>query len=57
MSDAPGETPQHVSLEAQFRAVVPEQRAPLRQRLLWWLTLRLLALRPVQKYIEKKYHA
>jgi hypothetical protein len=50
------DTPQHVSLETQFRAAVPEQRAPLHQRLLWRLMLRLLALRPVQKYIEKKYH-
>ncbi len=57
MSEPLTETPQHVSLEAQFRAAVPEQRAPLRQRLLWRLMLRLLALRPVQKFIEKKYHA
>jgi hypothetical protein len=56
MSEPLTETPQHVSLEAQFRAAVPEQRAPLRQRLLWRLMLRLLALRPVQKFIEKKYH-
>jgi hypothetical protein len=51
------EAPQHVSLEAQFRDAVPAQRAPLGQRMLWWVMLRLLALRPVQKYIEKKYRA
>lgn len=51
------ETPQHVSLEVEFLAAVPPQRAPLPQRLLWRLMLRLLALRPVQKYIEKKYPA
>jgi hypothetical protein len=46
-----------VSLEAQFRAAVPAQRAPFTQRMLWRVMLRLLALRPVQKYIEKKYSA
>jgi len=51
------EAPQHVSLQAPFRAAVPAQPVPLRQRMLWWLMLRLLALRPVQQYIEKKYRA
>lgn len=51
------ELPQHVSLEAQFRAAVPPQRAPAPQRLLWRVMLRLLALRSLQKYIEKKFSA
>ena len=49
--------PRHTSLETQFAAAVPPQRAPLLQRMLWWLTLRAFALRPVQRIIEKKYRA
>ena len=49
--------PRHVSLEAQFAAAVPRQRAPWPRRLMWWLGLRALALRPVRKFIEKKYRA
>ncbi|HYP80292.1 MAG TPA: hypothetical protein VEQ17_08390 [Steroidobacteraceae bacterium] len=49
--------PRHTSLETQFAAAVPPQRAPLLQRTLWWLTLRAFALRPVQRIIEKKYRA
>jgi hypothetical protein len=49
--------PRHTSLETQFTAAVPAQRAPLLQRAMWWLTLRAMALRPVQKIIEKKYRA
>jgi len=49
--------PRHTSLEKQFAAAVPPQRAPLLQRAMWWLTLRALALRTVQKIIEKKYRA
>jgi len=49
--------PRHTSLEKQFAAAVPPQRAPLLQRAMWWLTLRALALRSVQKIIEKKYRA
>jgi hypothetical protein len=51
------EAPQHVTLEDEFRAAMPPQKAPLSQRLLWRLMLRLLALKPIQRYIEKKYHA
>jgi hypothetical protein len=51
------ETPQHVSLESEFRAAVPPQQAPLAQRTWWRLILRLLKLRPVQQYIEKKFRA
>ncbi|HXC58976.1 MAG TPA: hypothetical protein VN645_06645 [Steroidobacteraceae bacterium] len=51
------EMPQHVSLEAQFRAAVPPQQAPLAQRTLWRLLLSLLRLRPIQNYIEKKFRA
>ena len=47
--------PRHTSLEKQFAAAVPPQRAPLLQRASWWLTLRALALGPVQRFIEKKY--
>jgi len=49
--------PKHTSLEAQFAAAVPPQRAPWPQRLQWWLALRALALKPVQRFIEKKYRA
>jgi hypothetical protein len=51
------ETPQHVSLESEFRAAVPPLRAPLPQRTWWHLMLGLLRLRLVQKYIEKKFRA
>jgi hypothetical protein len=45
--------PRHTSLEAQFRAAVPPQRAPLPQRLLWGLALRALSFRFVQRLLEK----
>lgn len=48
--DAPG----HVSLEREFFARVPPQRAPLWRRLSWWLLLRLVALRPVQYLITRR---
>jgi len=49
--------PRHTSLEKQFAAAVPPQRAPWPRRLLWWLSLRAMALGPVQRIIEKKYRA
>jgi hypothetical protein len=48
------ERPVHVSLEREFFAVVPPQRAPLTRRLSWWLLLRLAALKPVQALILKR---
>jgi len=48
------EAPRHTSLEAQFRAAVPPQRAPLPQRVLWRLGLKLLALPLVQRIFVKK---
>lgn len=45
----------HTSLEAQFSAAVPPQRASLVTRAAWWLALKALKLRPVQRIIEKKY--
>ncbi len=48
------DAPRHTSLEAQFRAAVPPQRAPLPQRLAWRLGLKLLALPLVQRYFVKK---
>jgi hypothetical protein len=47
--------PRHRSLEREFAALVPPQRAPWTRRLLWWLLMRGLSLRLVQKIIEKKY--
>jgi hypothetical protein len=49
--------PRHTSLEAQFRAAVPAQRAPLPQRVLWRLTLWLLALPFVQRLLGKQYRS
>jgi hypothetical protein len=46
--------PQHTSLEAQFRAAVPPQRASLLQRVTWRVALRLLALPVVQHFFGKK---
>ena len=48
------EAPRHTSLEAQFRAAVPPQRATLSQRVLWRLGLKLLALPLVQRIFVKK---
>ena len=48
------EAPRHTSLEAQFRAAVPPQRAPLPQRLVWRVGLKLLALPAVQRIFGKK---
>jgi hypothetical protein len=47
------QAPRHTSLEAQFRAAVPPQRPPLRQRLLWRLALRLLNVPFVQRLFVK----
>ncbi len=48
------DAPRHVPLEAQFRAAVPPQRAPLPRRLAWGLGLKLLALPLVQRiFVEK----
>jgi len=49
------QAPRHTSLQQQFSALVPPQRAPWTRRLLWWLLLKGMALRPVQKLIERKY--
>ncbi len=48
------EAPRQVPLEAQFRAAVPAQRAPLPRRLLWRLGLKLLSLSLVQRIFVKK---
>jgi hypothetical protein len=48
------EAPRHTSLEAQFRAAVPPQRASLPQRMMWRLGLKLLALPLVQRIFVKK---
>jgi hypothetical protein len=48
------EAPRHTSLEAQFRAAVPPQRASMPQRLVWRLGLKLLALPLVQRIFLKK---
>jgi hypothetical protein len=45
----------HVSLEREFRAAVPPQRAPWTRRLLWWLLMKGMSLRLVQRIIEKRY--
>jgi hypothetical protein len=45
--------PRHTSLEAQFRAAVPPQRAPLWRRTVWRLALRLLNLSFVQRLFVK----
>jgi hypothetical protein len=47
------QAPQHISLEAQFRAAVPPPRPPLRQRLMWRVALRLLKLSFVQRLFVK----
>jgi hypothetical protein len=49
--------PRHTSLENEFRAAVPPQYAPRRRRLVWWLLLKCMSLRPVQRLIEKKYES
>ncbi len=49
------ELPRHTSLERQFRAAVPPQRAPWSRRLLWWLLMKCMSLRLVQRIIEKRY--
>jgi len=48
------DAPRHTSLETQFRAAVPPQRAPLLQRMAWRLALKALALPLVQRYFVKK---
>jgi hypothetical protein len=48
------QAPRHTSLESQFRAAVPPQRAGPLQRLLWRMALRLLALPFVQRQFAKK---
>jgi hypothetical protein len=49
--------PRHASLEAQFRAAVPPQRASLLQRMVWCVALRLLALPFVQRLFGKLYRS
>jgi hypothetical protein len=46
--------PRHTSLEPEFRAAVPPQRAPLLQRLLWGLALRTLSFAFLQRLLTKK---
>jgi hypothetical protein len=48
------ELPRHTSLEKQFSAAVPVTRAPWTRRLLWWLAIKGLSLRFVQRMIEKR---
>jgi hypothetical protein len=48
------QAPRHTSLEGEFRAAVPPQRAGLSQRLMWRLALRLLVLPFVQRLFAKK---
>jgi hypothetical protein len=48
------ETPRHTSLEVEFHAAMPMQRAPLLQRLTWRLGLKLLALPLAQRFFLKK---
>jgi hypothetical protein len=47
--------PRHTSLEKQFRAAVPQVRAPWTRRLVWRVAMKLLSLRFVQRIIEKRY--
>jgi len=49
--------PVHTSLEREFQALVPPRQPPLKRRLLWWLLLQLIALRPVQSLILKRARA
>jgi hypothetical protein len=46
--------PRHTSLEKEFRAAVKLPRAPWTQRLMWRVAMKLLALRVVQRMIEKR---
>ena len=48
------DAPRHTSLETQFHAAVPPQRAPLLQRVMWRMGLKLLALPLVQRIFVKK---
>jgi hypothetical protein len=50
-------TPVHTSLEREFFAAVPPRKAPLKRRIIWWLLLRVIALRPVQSLILKRARA
>ncbi|MEO6080980.1 MAG: hypothetical protein ABIQ86_14595 [Steroidobacteraceae bacterium] len=49
------ELPRHTSLEHEFRAAVKLTRAPWTRRLQWWLVMKCMRLRLVQKLIEKRY--
>jgi hypothetical protein len=46
---------QHTSLEREFSAAVPPQRAPWTRRLRWRLLMKCMSLRVVQRLIERKY--
>jgi hypothetical protein len=48
------ELPKHTSLEREFFAAVPPRPAPWLRRARWWLMLRAVSLRPVQKYLERR---
>jgi hypothetical protein len=47
--------PEHISLEAEFAARVPPPRLPRARLLLWRLAFKVLSLRPLQRFIEKRY--
>jgi hypothetical protein len=49
------ELPRHTSLEKEFLAAVQLPRAPWTRRLRWRIAMKLLSLRFVQKFIEKRY--
>jgi hypothetical protein len=49
------EPPRHTSLVREFSAAVPAQRAPWTKRLLWWLLMKAMSLRLLQKIIERRY--
>jgi hypothetical protein len=49
------EPPRHTSLAREFSAIIPPQRAPWQRRLLWWLLMKALSLRLVQRVIERRY--
>ncbi|MET0279795.1 MAG: hypothetical protein ABW278_01545 [Steroidobacteraceae bacterium] len=51
MNDAP----RHTSLEAEFAALVPPPRLSRLRLLLWRLVFKALSLRPLQRFIEKRY--
>ncbi len=51
------EPPRHTSLAREFSAAVPPQRAPWHRRFLWWLLMKGVSLRFVQKMIERRYRA